>query len=123
MNAMEAPNRSVAKTVKCQDLLAARIGLSMKAVEEFCDRWQVGEFAFFGSVLRADFGPESDVDVLVRFKPEARLGLFEFADMELELRHMFGRKVDLVTRAAVEGSRNYIRRNAVLESAQVVYAA
>ena len=78
--------------------------------------------SLFGSVIRDDFGPESDVDVLVRFDPQARRTFFDIVRMQDELSRMFGRNVDLVTRAAVEGSRNYIRRKAILDSVQVVYA-
>ena len=72
------------------------------------------EFAFFGSVLRDDFGPDSDVDVLVSFAPAARHGLFDLVRMEDELRATFGRDVDLVTRRAVERSTNAWRRQSVL---------
>ena len=72
------------------------------------------EFAFFGSVLRDDFGPDSDVDVLVSFAPAARHGLFDLVRMEDELRATFGRDVDLVTRRAVERSTNVWRRQSVL---------
>ena len=102
--------------------LAARIGVSLSAIEAFCDRWQVGELALFGSVLRDDFGPDSDVDVLIRFKSERTPGLFGMAGMQQELADLFARRVDLVSRAAIEESRNYIRRKAILESARVVYA-
>ncbi|MDE0103176.1 MAG: nucleotidyltransferase domain-containing protein, partial [Bryobacterales bacterium] len=83
----------------------------------------VEELALFGSVLRDDFGPESGVDILIRLKGERTPGLFGIARMERELGNLFGHRVDLVTRAAIEGSRNYIRRKAILASAQVVYPA
>ena len=93
-------------------------------IAAFCKRWQLTELALFGSVLRDDFGPESDVDVLVEFKSGCTPGFFGIVRMETELSKLFGRDVDLVTRATlVEGSRNYIRRKAILESAEVVYAA
>ena len=95
----------------------------MNAIETLCERWQVEELALFGSVLRDDFGPESDIDVLIRFKTERTPGLVGIAEMERELARLFGRRVDLVTRTAIEASRNYIRRKAILESSQVVYAA
>ena len=79
--------------------------------------------AFFGSVLRDDFGPDSDVDVLVRFHPETRHTLFDMVTMEEELKRILGRKVDLVSRRGIEMSRNYIRRKAILGSAEVIYAA
>lgn len=79
--------------------------------------------ALFGSVLRDDFGPESDVDVLVQFEDEARHTLFELDEMELELREIFRREVDLVSRRGVEASHNYLRRNSILASAQVIYGS
>ena len=94
-----------------------------EAMAEFCHRWKISELALFGSVLRKDFGPESDVDVLVTFAPDARWGLYDLFDMEQELRGVFGRKVDIVERAAVEESENYIRRRNILGSAETVYLA
>ena len=90
-------------------------------VAAFCNRWQIAELALFGSVLRDDFGPESDIDVLVRFGPNATHTLLDLERMEAELTRIFGCKIDLVDRRAVERSRNYIRRRAVLESAEVIY--
>jgi predicted nucleotidyltransferase len=93
------------------------------AIAEFCRRWQVTEFCLFGSVLRDDFRPDSDIDVLVRFAPEARHSMFDLMRMGAELTSMFGRKVDLVDRAVLEQSPNYIRRRHILESAESIYAA
>src|SRR3990170_7364554 len=91
-----------------------------EAIAEFCRKWRITELALFGSVLREDFGPESDVDVLVTFEPQAHWGLFELVDMEDELFRIFGRKVDLIERAGVEESKNWIRRRRILESTQTV---
>ena len=92
-----------------------------------CDRelkeLGVVRLALFGSVLRDDFRPDSDVDVLVRFAPEARHSLFDVARMQEELAELLHRQVDLVCRDDVERSRNNIRRQAILASAEVVYAA
>ena len=74
-------------------------------------------------MLRDDFGPESDIDVLVSFLPEAEHGLLDLVAMEEELGRLHGRKVDLVSRRGIERSRNYIRRRAILDSAEVIYAA
>jgi uncharacterized protein len=93
------------------------------AIAEFCRTWRITELAVFGSVLRDDFGPESDIDVLVRFEEPVRWGLFDIGHMEHELGDMLGRKVDLIERIAVEESPNYIRRRAILTSARTVYAA
>ncbi len=92
-------------------LAKGEIQVHSQELDAFCKRWQVSELALFGSVLRDDFGPDSDVDVLVRFLPEAQHGLFEMVTMEEELSQLLGRKVDLVS------------RRAVLESAEVIYAA
>ena len=101
--------------------MSAHIEIPREEVETFCQRWQIVELAFFGSVLRDDFGPDSDVDILVRFRPEARHTLFDMVTMQDGLKQILGREVDLVSRRGIEMSRNYIRRKAVLESAVVVY--
>ena len=119
---MEASVRPGTGTVHDRERLAARIGVFLNAIKAFCDRWQVAELALFGSVLRDDFGPDSDIDVLIRFRTARTPGLFGFAGMERELAELLARRVDLVNRAAIEASRNYIRRKAILDSARVVYA-
>lgn len=91
-----------------------------KRIAEFCKRWSITEFAVFGSVLRDDFRPDSDVDVLVSIDPKAHIGLFEIAEMQIELENMFKRSVDLVEK---EGLRNPYRRSEILSTAQVIYAA
>ena len=100
-----------------------RIPLDRERIAEFCRRWKITEFSLFGSVLRDDFRPDSDIDVLVSFSPEAEWGLFEHVAMQEELAAMFSRKVDLITRRAVEHSRNPLRRRIILESAQPYYVA
>jgi uncharacterized protein len=80
------------------------------ALAAFCRRWSISELALFGSVLRPDFRPNSDVDILVTFTPETHWTLLDFVRMERELAVIIGRPVDLVTRRAVEQSANPIRR-------------
>jgi len=92
-------------------------------ISEFCERWQIAELALFGSVLRSDFGPESDLDLLVTFSADASWGLLDHHRMKEELEMLLGREVDLLTRKAVEQSRNWLRRREILSTAQVVYAA
>ena len=99
------------------------LSVDRKAVARFCRRWKIVELALFGSVLREDFGAESDVDVLVTFSPEARWTLFDHSDMQSDAAALFGRKVDLVNRSALERSDNPIRRRAILDSVQLLYAA
>ena len=91
-------------------------------IAEFCTKWKINEFALFGSVLREDFRNDSDIDVLVTFDDGAKHTLFDFVHMENELKEIFGREVDIVSRRGIESSRNYIRRNAILNSAEAVYA-
>ena len=104
-------------------MLKLQVDIPYERIVDFCIRWKVIEFALFGSVLRDDFGPESDIDVLVSFAPDARWNLFDVTEMIEELEAVFGRKVDLLTRRGVERSRNYLRRKNILESAQIIHAA
>jgi len=100
--------------------MTRQISLLKNQIADFCRKRQVVEFALFGSVLRDDFGPQSDVDVLVTFAPDSRYSLFDLAEMSEELGQVFGREVDLVEKQAI---RNPFRRKAILESMEVVYAA
>ena len=100
-----------------------QIDLPMDAIRAYCERWKITEFAVFGSVLRDDFRPDSDIDVLVTFAPDARWSLFDIMDAKAELVALFGRDVDMVDRRAIERSRNYIRRKEILNTTRVIYAA
>ena len=97
--------------------------LAQANISEFCERWKIAELALFGSALRSDFSPESDLDVLVTFTPDADWGLLDHYRMKEELATLLGREVDLLTRRAVEKSQNWLRRREILSTAQVVYAA
>ncbi|MCB8976996.1 MAG: nucleotidyltransferase family protein [Ardenticatenaceae bacterium] len=99
------------------------IKVSESAIAAFCQKWLIEEFALFGSAVRDDFDQNSDVDILVTFKPEARWTLFDHVDMQDELQKLFGRDVDLVSRKGIERSQNHIRRHEIIDSARVVYAA
>jgi predicted nucleotidyltransferase len=105
------------------DSMGVRIPVDREKIVAFCQRWKITELAFFGSVLRDDFRPESDVDVLVTFAPGAEWSLFDHVALEEELSALLGRKVDLVSRRAIERSSNWIRRKAILETAEPYYAA
>ena len=93
------------------------IEIDKDKLRAFCQRWKITEFSLFGSVTRPDFGPDSDVDVLVTFSVDSRWTLFEMVDMKDELEAIFARKVDLLTRRGVEQSPNPLRRKAILSSA------
>ncbi len=99
------------------------IELPLQEIESFCQRWKIAELSLFGSVLRGDFRPDSDVDLLVSFAPGAGWSLFDLVRMEEQLQAMLGRKVDLVERKAVERSENYIRRKSILSRLQPLYVA
>lgn len=100
-----------------------RIEIPESLIKDFCHKWGIREFALFGSVLRDDFRDDSDVDVMVQFDPEAHRTLFDLMEMQDELREVFGREVDILTRRGVEQSRNYIRKKEILSTAEVIYAA
>ena len=100
-----------------------RITIPQNKLASFCKKHNITKLSLFGSVLRDDFGPDSDIDVLVEFEANAGHSLLDMADMTAELEKILGRKVDILTRNAVEQSRNYIRRNAILSSLEVIYAS
>ncbi len=91
-----------------------------KKISEFCRRWEVVEFSLFGSALRDDFRPDSDVDVLVTFSKDAQISLFDLVQMKLDLEKIFHRPVDIIEKDALE---NPFRKREILRTAQVIYAA
>jgi uncharacterized protein len=103
--------------------ISPKIEIPYDKIAEFCHKWKVSEFALFGSVLRDDFRSDSDIDVLVRFAPDARRGLFVLVDMQDELEGIFGRKAHLATLGSIEASHNPLRRRSILDSARVIHAA
>ncbi len=100
-----------------------QVEIDKPQLAEFCRRWKIRELALFGSSLRDDFGPTSDVDLLVTFAHDADWSLFDHFRMEQEMVDMLGREADLVTRRGIEGSRNWIRRREILRTARTIYAA
>ena len=88
-------------------------------IAAFCRRYRVRRLSLFGSVVRDDFGPASDVDVLVEFEPEARVGFLTLSRMARELSALLGRPVDLVPRSGLKPAI----REAVLRQEQVIYAS
>ena len=99
-----------------------QLAIPKDRLAEFCRTHGIKQLAVFGSALRDDFGPESDIDVLVEFEPGRTPG-FGFVTIASELSDLFGRHVDVLTRSSVERSPNYIRRKEILDSAEVIYAA
>lgn len=97
-----------------------QIDIPTQEIENFCRRWKVVEFSLFGSVLCDSFGPDSDVDVLIEFGADVDWSLYDWMDMIEELKTIFSRRVDLVSR---RGLRNPFRRHAILTTREIVYAA
>jgi hypothetical protein len=101
--------------------MTVAIAINRDRIAEFCRTWDVTEVCLFGSVLRDDFRPDSDVDVMVSFAPQVRRTLLDLAAMQEELEGILGRKVDLLTRRGVEQARNSLRRQEILASAETIY--
>jgi hypothetical protein len=100
--------------------IKSNIEIPLDKIEAFCRKWKIKEFAFFGSVLREDFRPDSDIDVLVSFEPDGGITFDNRVEMQDELAEIFGREVDLVEKDAI---RNPFRRHNILTTKEVVYAA
>jgi uncharacterized protein len=103
-----------------QTLVNEQLKVSPAQIAEFCQRWKITEFALFGSVLRDDFRPNSDIDVLVTFAPDPGWSLFDWVDMKDKLRALFDREVDIADK---QGLKNPYRRHEILTTCQVIYAS
>jgi uncharacterized protein len=99
------------------------IALKQQEIASLCQRWPIKELALFGSVLRNDFHPDSDVDILVTFADDSRLTLFDHQRLQAELEKVFERRIDLISRKALEQSHNAARRAAILQSAEPIYVS
>lgn len=106
-----------------KSLKTVPIQVTEKAIVDYCQRWRIAELAVFGSVLRDDFEPTSDIDVLVSFKADAKWTLLDHVQMQDELAAIFGREVDLIRRRGLENSRNRIRRDEILSTAEIIYVS
>ena len=95
-----------------------RINTDQSRIKDFCKKWKIIRMAFFGSVLRDDFRPDSDVDVMVAFNPDSQWSLFDIIDMKLELEKMFKRDVDIVEDGTI---KNPIKRRCIYENLEVIY--
>lgn len=101
-------------------MLNGKLDIEFPEIESFCKKWKVDEFFLFGSVLRDDFRPDSDVDVLITLSPEAEWDLFDWVDMKNELETLFDRQVDLVEKSTL---KNPYRRREILAHRELIYAA
>jgi hypothetical protein len=100
------------------DMAQVNIAVPEHRIRDFCRRWKIAELAVFGSVLRQDFRPDSDVDVLVTFAESAQWSLYDWVDMIAELREIFGRDVDLLSSQSL---RNPFRRREILRTRETLY--
>ncbi len=100
------------------EMIEDKLRIPRNKLAAFCRRNHIRKMSLFGSALREDFGPESDVDILVEFEPGQSVGLIRLAGMEIELSDIFGRKVDLRT----PGDLSRYFRQEILDSAEVQYA-
>ena len=96
------------------------LNVDLSALQAFCKRWKVSELSLFGSVLREDFSPDSDIDVLISWLPDAHVTLLTMGDMAEELELILGRKVDLVSK---RGLKPVIREQVINSSQQIYHAA
>ena len=104
-------------------MTGADFGLDELAIADFCRRWKIEQLAVFGSAVRGGLGPDSDIDFLVTFAPEADWSMFDHYRMENELVKLLAREVDLVNVRAIEENPNGIYRKEILDTAKVIYAA
>ena len=107
-------------STETQNRLVERLGVSLEQIAAFCQRWKIVEFAVFGSILREDFCPDSDVDVLVTFMPNDGWSLFDVMDLQRELAAMVHRPVDLLEKRDL---KNPFRRAEILRTHQVLYVS
>ena len=98
--------------------IVSAISLPMEPLRRFCRRWRIASFALFGSVLRADFGPDSDVDVLVEWAPGAHWSILDHLRMENELSEILGHRAEIVSRQALDEAQNWVRRRTILDAAR-----
>jgi predicted nucleotidyltransferase len=102
----------------------AHISFPLERIADLCQKYDVQELSLFGSVLRDDFRPDSDVDFLVRFRnDDAGPWAGKLTDLERDLSQLLERAVDVVTWPAVEQSENYLRRREILSTAKTIYVA
>ena len=101
-------------------MIYPQIEVPMDKIKDFCGKWKIKEFSFFGSVLRQDFHSDSDIDVLVSFEETVSWSLYDIVAMKDELQAIFGRDVDIVEKGAV---RNPFRRHSIMTRREILYAA
>lgn len=107
--------------LKLEPQLQERLTIAPEEIAQLCQRWSITEMALFGSVLSDQFNADSDIDILIRFAPNARQGLLTLSKIKHELETRIGREVDIALKESVENSENWIRRHEILKTTQVIY--
>ena len=105
------------------EMTPMNLGIKADIIANFCRRWKISKLAVFGSIVREELRPDSDIDLLVTFGSDADWTMFDHFIMEEELSHLFGREVDLISVRAIEENPNPITRREILDSARQIYAA
>ena len=98
-----------------------RLGIKSKQLQAFCQKAKIIELCLFGSILRDDFRPDSDIDILVTFIRNINISLLQFVDLEYQLKDLLKRNVDLIEKSVVDKDFNWIRRQGILNNYQVIY--
>jgi predicted nucleotidyltransferase len=104
-------------------MIPINLGVEAKRIADFCQKWKISRLSAFGSILRGELQPDSDIDLLVTFSNDADWTMFDHFIMEDELSHMLNREVDLVNIKALEENQNPIYKQEILNSARQIYAA
>lgn len=99
------------------------INIQEEQLAEICKKFKIRELTIFGSALREDFNEKSDVDLLVEFNPNSGISLFDVVDLKEALESFLGREVDIVSKKAIQRSRNYLKKKAILDNYMVIYAS
>lgn len=117
------PTTELATKPKARLARIPRVAVSEDDIAAFCERWDIDEMAVFGSILRDDFGPDSDVNLLVTFSPIAyqKYGLHDLVEMEWDIGCLLARRACISTSYTIECDDNDLRRKEILGSAEVIY--
>ncbi len=106
---------------KNSNFIHQRLKLSEIEITRICKQWNITKLSLFGSILREDFNQDSDIDILIQFAPYARQGLLTLAKLKHYLEDMTQRSVDIVVQESIENSENWIRKEQILNTAQIIY--
>ena len=107
--------------IENKQLIQKRLAVSLPTLDEFCQQHKITELSVFGSILREDFNLDSDIDLLVKFDPNAHISLMDMIKIENKFKILLKRNIDLVSKKAIENSKNWIRRQNILNNSEIIY--